>query len=154
VLVGAILFTLFAAFYYWFPKMSGRMMDERLGKWHFWLFLIGFHLTFDFMHVPGILGMPRRIYTYEFDRGWGIWNLIVSSGVIFQVAGVGCFVFNLTWSYFKGAVAGPDPWDAWTLEWTTASPPPSYNFARIPTVASRRPLWDLKHPEDPDSNYE
>jgi cytochrome c oxidase subunit 1 len=154
VLVGAILFTIFSAFYYWFPKMSGRMMNEKLGKWHFWLFLIGFHLTFDFMHIPGILGMPRRIYTYELDRGWGGWNLIVSSGVIFQVLGVGCFVLNLLWSYFKGTIAGPDPWDAWTLEWSTASPPPIYNFATIPTVKSRRPLWDLKHPEDPDSNYE
>ncbi len=78
VLVGSILFCIFAAFYYWFPKMSGRMLNETLGKWHFWLFLIGFHLTFDFMHIPGMLGMPRRIYTYELDRGWGGWNLIVS----------------------------------------------------------------------------
>jgi cytochrome c oxidase subunit 1 len=154
VLVGAILFTIFAAFYYWFPKMSGRMLDETLGKWHFWLFLIGFHLTFDFMHIPGVLGMPRRIYTYEFDRGWGVWNLIVSGGVIFQVVAIGCFVFNLLRSYSKGRIAGPDPWDAWTLEWSTESPPPVYNFAAIPAVQSRRPLWDLKHPEDPDSNYE
>ena len=154
VLVGAILFTIFAAFYYWFPKMSGRMLSETLGRWHFWLFVIGFHLTFDFMHIPGVLGMPRRVYTYEADRGWGIWNLIVSSGVIFQAIAIGCFVFNLVWSYCRGKVAGPDPWDAWTLEWSTASPPPAYNFAVIPTVRSRRPLWDLKHPEDPDSNYE
>ncbi len=154
VLVGAILFTIFAAFYYWFPKMSGRMLNETLGKWHFWLFLIGFHLTFDFMHVPGMLGMPRRIYTYELDRGWGVWNLIISVGAVFQVLGIGCFVYNLLRSYFKGAVAGPDPWDAWTLEWSMPSPPPVYNFAPIPTVQSRRPLWDLKHPEDPDSNYE
>ena len=154
VLVGAILFTIFAAFYYWFPKMSGRMLSETLGRWHFWLFVIGFHLTFDFMHIPGVLGMPRRVYTYEADRGWGIWNLIVSSGVIFQAVAVGCFVFNLVWSYRRGKVAGPDPWDAWTLEWSTASPPPVYNFAVVPAVQSRRPLWDLKHPEDPDSNYE
>jgi cytochrome c oxidase subunit 1 len=154
VLVGAIFFTIFAAFYYWFPKMSGRMLNETLGQWHFWLFLIGFHLTFDFMHIPGVLGMPRRIYTYELDRGWGIWNLIVSSGVVFQGLAVGCFVINLLRSYFKGKIAGPDPWDAWTLEWSTASPPPVYNFATIPAVQSRRPLWDLKHPEDPDSNYE
>jgi cytochrome c oxidase subunit 1 len=154
VLVGAIVFTIFAAFYYWFPKMSGRMLNETLGQWHFWLFLIGFHLTFDFMHIPGVLGMPRRIYTYELDRGWGIWNLIVSSGVVFQGLAVGCFVINLLRSYFKGKIAGPDPWDAWTLEWSTASPPPVYNFATIPAVQSRRPLWDLKHPEDPDSNYE
>ena len=154
VLVGAILFTIFAAFYYWFPKMSGRMMSETLGKWHFWLFLIGFHLTFDFMHIPGMLGMPRRIYTYELDRGWGVWNLIVSTGAVFQALAIACFVINLLRSYFKGKIAGPDPWDAWTLEWSTASPPPVYNFATIPSVQSRRPLWDLKHPEDSDSKYE
>jgi cytochrome c oxidase subunit I len=154
VIVGGILFALFAAFYYWFPKMSGKMYDETLGKWHFWLFLVGFHLTFDFMHVPGVLGMPRRIYTYEPGRGWEVWNMIVSIGVVFQIVGVLIFVFNLVWSYFKGKAAGNDPWDAWTLEWSTASPPPEYNFATIPVVRSRRPLWDLKHPEDPDWKYE
>jgi cytochrome c oxidase subunit 1 len=154
VLVGAILFMIFSAFYYWYPKMTGRMLSERMGKWHFWLFLIGFHLTFDFMHIPGLLGMPRRIYTYEADRGWMIWNMIVSSGAAFQAVATLVFVFNMVWSFFKGPVAGPDPWDAWTLEWSIPSPPPSYNFAEIPTVASRRPLWDLKHPDDPDSDYE
>jgi cytochrome c oxidase subunit I len=154
VIVGAILFGLFAAFYYWFPKMSGRMYNERLGQLHFWLFTIGFHLTFDFMHIPGILGMPRRIYTYEPGRGWDIWNLIVTIGVFFQAAGVLVFVGNLLWSYFRGAIAGSDPWDAWTLEWSTDSPPPAYNFAVTPEVKSRRPLWDLKHPEDPDWRYE
>jgi cytochrome c oxidase subunit 1 len=153
-LVGSILFAMFAAFYYWFPKMSGRMYDETLAKWHFWLFLIGFHLTFDFMHIPGILGMPRRIYTYEPGRGWEIWNLIVTIGVLFQILGVLVFVFNLLRSLVKGKVAGNDPWDAWTLEWSTSSPPPDYNFAEIPVVSSRRPLWDLKHPEDPDWKYE
>jgi cytochrome c oxidase subunit 1 len=154
VLVGAILFMIFAAFYYWYPKFTGRMMSETLGKWHFWLFVIGFHLTFDFMHVPGLLGMPRRIYTYEADRGWGGWNMIVSIGAIFQTAATLIFVYNLIRSYYKGEEAGPDPWDAWTLEWSTSSPPPSYNFAELPTVHSRRPLWDLKHPDDPDTNYE
>jgi len=154
VIVGGILFALFAGFYYWFPKMSGRMLSEKLGKWHFWLFLIGFHLTFDFMHIPGLLGMPRRIYTYEPDRGWDIWNLIVTIGVAFQAAGVLVFVYNLISSYFTGELAGNDPWDAWTLEWSTSSPPPDYNFAKIPVVRSRRPLWDLKHPEDPDWKYE
>ncbi len=154
VIVGGILFALFASFYYWYPKMTGRMMSEKLGKWHFVLFIIGFHLTFDFMHIPGLLGMPRQIYTYEADRGWGTWNLIASIGVIFQIAGVLCFVYNLVSSYYRGKVAGPDPWDAWTLEWSTSSPPPEYNFAVLPTVRSRRPLWDLKHPEDPDSDYE
>ncbi|HEX4319999.1 MAG TPA: cytochrome c oxidase subunit I [Acidobacteriaceae bacterium] len=154
VLVGAILFMIFSAFYYWYPKITGRMMSEKLGKWHFWLFLIGFHLTFDFMHIPGILGMPRRIYTYEADRGWGSLNMIVSIGAAFQAVAVLIFVYNMVKSYFRGFPAGKDPWDAWTLEWTTTSPPPSYNFSVIPTVHSRRPLWDIKHPEDPDTNYE
>jgi cytochrome c oxidase subunit 1 len=154
VIVGGILFALFGAFYYWFPKMTGKMYNETLGKLHFWLFIIGFHLTFDFMHVPGLLGMPRRIYTYEAGRGWEYWNLIVGIGAIIQTIGTLIFVYNLVHSYFRGKIAGPDPWDAWTLEWSTASPPPSYNFAVEPTVGSRRPLWDLKHPEDPDSSYE
>jgi cytochrome c oxidase subunit 1 len=154
VIVGGILFTVFAAFYYWFPKMTGKMCNETLGKLHFWLFLIGFHLTFDFMHVPGLLGMPRRIYTYEPGRGWDVWNLIVTIGVFFQALGTTVFVVNLVWSYFKGRAAGPDPWDAWTLEWSTPSPPPAYNFGSIPMVKSRRPLWDLKHPNDPDWKYE
>jgi cytochrome c oxidase subunit 1 len=154
VIVGGILFTVFGAFYYWFPKMSGRMCNETLGKVHFWLFLIGFHLTFDFMHIPGLLGMPRRIYTYEPGRGWDVWNLIVTIGVVFQALGTTVFVINLLWSCFKGRAAGSDPWDAWTLEWSTPSPPPDYNFASIPAVRSRRPLWDLKHPADPDWKYE
>ena len=154
VLAGAIFFAIFGAFYYWFPKMSGRMYNEALGKAHFWLFLIGFHLTFDFMHIPGILGMPRRIYTYEPGRGWDIWNLIVTIGVLFQALAVVVFAANLLWSCFRGKLAGNDPWDAWTLEWSTSSPPPVYNYAVIPTVRSRRPLWDLKHPEDPDWRYE
>src|ERR1700745_315364 len=106
VIVGAILFAAFAAFYYWFPKMSGRMASETLGKLHFWLFLIGFHLTFDCMHVPGLLGMPRRIYTYEPGRGWDTWNLIVTIGVFFQAAGILVFIANLLWSYFHGETAG------------------------------------------------
>ena len=154
VLVGAILFALFAAFYYWYPKITGRMMSETLGKWHFILFLVGFHLTFDFMHIPGLLGMPRRIYTYEAGRGWEGWNIIVGIGAFFQAAGTLVFVYNMLRSYKTGKAAGPDPWDAWTLEWSTTSPPPEYNFAVTPTVHSRRPLWDLKHPEDLDSDYE
>ena len=134
VIVGGILFALFGAFYYWYPKMTGRMLSERLGKWHFWLFLIGFHLTFDVMHIPGILGMPRRIYTYEPGRGWDTLNLIVSIGAFIQAIAILVFVANLIISYFKGADAGNDPWDAWTLEWSTSSPPPAYNFATVPTV--------------------
>jgi cytochrome c oxidase subunit 1 len=154
VIVGGILFSLFGAFYYWYPKMTGRMLNETLGKWHFWLFAIGFHVTFDLMHIPGILGMPRRIYTYEPGRGWEQWNLWVSIGAMIQTVSILCFVVNLIWSYFRGRPAGNDPWDAWTLEWAVSSPPPVYNFAVIPEVRSRRPLWDLKHPEDPDWKYE
>jgi cytochrome c oxidase subunit I len=154
VIVGGILFCVFAGFYYWFPKVTGRMYSEALAKAHFWLFVVGFHLTFDFMHVPGLLGMPRRIYTYEPGRGWDVWNLIVTVGVFFQAAGVLVFVLNLIRSYLRGRPAGNDPWDAWTLEWSTTSPPPEYNFAPIPVVKSRRPLWDVKHPEDPDWKYE
>jgi cytochrome c oxidase subunit 1 len=154
VLVGAITFCIFAGFYYWYPKVTGRMLSETLGKWHFWLFVIGFHVTFDTMHIPGILGMPRQIYTYDPGRGWETWNMIVSFGGFIQGIAVLIFVVNLARSYFKGKIAGPDPWDAWTLEWTTTSPPPVYNFATEPVVNSRRPLWDLKHPEDPDSSYE
>jgi len=154
VIVGGILFALFGAFYHWFPKMTGRMYNERLAQLHFWLFVIGFHLTFDFMHIPGLLGMPRRIYTYEPGRGWDLLNLIVTVGVAFQAAAVLVFVVNLAISRWFGQRAGNDPWDAWTLEWLTSSPPPGYNFADEPTVQSRRPLWDLKHPDDPDWKYE
>jgi cytochrome c oxidase subunit 1 len=154
VLIGGLLFTIFAAIYYWYPKAIGRMLSKKLGLWHFWLFLIGFHLTFGPQHISGILGMPRRIYTYEPGRGWEIYNMISSIGVIFQAAGVLCLVANVLWSLRHGTPAGDDPWDAWTLEWATTSPPPEYNFETLPEVRSRRPLWDLKHPEDPDWRYE
>ncbi len=154
VLVGAIITAIFGGIYYWFPKVTGRMLSERLGKWHFWLFTIGFHVTFDTMHIPGILGMPRSIYTYEADRGWGTLNMIVSIGGIIQGIAVLIFLWNIIVSLRSDKEAGNDPWDAWTLEWATSSPPPEYNFAADPVVNSRRPLWDLKHPEDPDWKYE
>ena len=154
VLIGGLLFTIFAAIYYWYPKVTGRMLSERVGRWHFWLFAIGFNLTFLPQHVSGILGMPRRIYTYDADRGLELWNALSTAGVPFQIAGVLLLVLNMAWALRKGAPAGDDPWDAWTLEWSTSSPPPAYNFETIPTVRSRRPLWDLKHPNDPDWRYE
>jgi cytochrome c oxidase subunit 1 len=154
VLVGAIVFCIFAAIYYWYPKVTGRMLSEKIGKWHFWLFLIGFHVTFDPMHFVGLLGMPRSIYTYEANRGWGTLNMIISIGAFLQAIAALIFVWNLIDSYFHGEKAGHDPWDAWTLEWSTPSPPPPYNFATEPVVRSRRPLWDLKHPNDPDWKYE
>ena len=154
VLIGGMMFCVFGGIYYWYPKATGRMLNKKLGLWHVILFFIGFHLTFDTMHLPGLLGMPRRIYTYEPGRGWEILNLITSIGVIFQIAGVGCLALNILRSARKGEKAGDDPWDGWTLEWATTSPPPEYNFETVPAVRSARPLWDSKHPEDPDWKYE
>jgi len=154
VLIGAIVFNVFAGIYYWYPKATGRMMSETLGKWHFWLFLIGFHVTFDTMHFVGFEGMPRWIYTYPADRGWQHLNLVISIGGLIQAVAILVFAWNLISSLFIGKKAGNDPWDAWTLEWITPSPPPVYNFATEPVVHSRRPLWDLKHPEDPDWKYD
>jgi cytochrome c oxidase subunit 1 len=154
VLIGGILFNIFAALYYWFPKATGRMLSETLGRWHFWLLVIGFNLTFVTLHVAGILGMPRRIYTYPADRGWDLWNLVATLGVPMQAGAVLLFLINVIISLRRGQPAGDDPWDAWTLEWTTTSPPPPYNFETLPEVRSRRPLWDLKHPDDPDWVHE
>jgi cytochrome c oxidase subunit 1 len=148
------LFTLFAAVYYWFPKATGRMLSETLGKWHFWLLVIGFHVTFDPLHFAGLLGMPRRIYTYPAGRGWDGFNYFSSWGVAIQAVAILIFVWNIIDSLVRGQKAGNDPWDAWTLEWATTSPPSEYNFAELPEVRSSRPLWDLKHPEDPDWKYE
>jgi cytochrome c oxidase subunit 1 len=154
VLIGGLVFTIFAAIYYWFPKATGRMLSERLGRWHFWLLVVGFNMTFLTMHIPGLLGMPRRIYTYPADRGWEIWNLITTLGVPLQGIAILIFVANVALALWRGERAGDDPWDAWTLEWATTSPPPDYNFETIPVVGSRRPVWDLKHPEDPDGPHE
>ena len=154
VLVGAIVFCIFGGLYYWYPKATGRLMSQALGKWHFWLFAIGFHITFDTMHFLGLLGMPRSIYTYQPDRGWNFLNLVVSIGGLIQGIAVLIFAYNFIISYWRGQVAGDDPWDAWTLEWATSSPPPVYNFEEPPEVHSRRPLWDAKHPDDPDWEYE
>ena len=153
-LTGSFVFCFFAAIYYWFPKIIGRMLSEKLGKWHFWLFFIGFHMTFDTMHFVGMLGMPRSIYTFEPDRGWNTLNMIVSLGGFIQAIAVLILVWNIVDSFLHGPLAGNDPWDAWTLEWSTPSPPPPYNFATDPVVRSRRPLWDIKHPNDPDWKYE
>jgi cytochrome c oxidase subunit 1 len=154
VLIGGTLFGTFAGLHYWYPKLTGRMLSERLARWQFWLLYTGFILTFGPMHISGMLGMPRRIYTYDADRGWAFLNQLTTLGALIQVPSFAIFVYNVFASLRNGRRAGDDPWDAWTLEWSTTSPPPAYNFETVPTVRSRRPLWDLKHPDDPDWKYE
>jgi len=147
VLFGGAIFGLFAGVYYWFPKITGRRLHEGLGKWHFWLMFIGMNLVFMPMHILGIEGMPRRIYTYSTGRGWEIWNFIETIGALIIAVSVLIFVVNFFVSLRKEATNEADPWDAFTLEWKTASPPPAYNFAEIPSVRGRRPLWDEKYPD-------
>jgi cytochrome c oxidase subunit I len=142
VLVGANLFPVLAGFYYWLPKMTGRMMSERLGMISFWTILIGFNATFFPMHFLGLLGMPRRIYTYSGGMGWGEWNLAMTCGAFLLAAGIALSVINFVVSAKYGRPAGPNPWNADTLEWSTPSPPPPYGSVHIPTVQSRHPLWD------------
>jgi cytochrome c oxidase subunit I+III len=142
VLLGGAVFPLFGGFYYWYPKVTGRLLSEKLGKWNFWLFFVGFNITFFPMHHLGLHGMPRRVYTYPLEAGWGGLNLLSSLGAATIAASMLVFVVNVVVSYRRGAVAGNNPWGASTLEWATASPPPSYNFARVPVLASREPLWE------------
>jgi cytochrome c oxidase subunit I+III len=142
VLIGGAVFPLLGAVYYWFPKFTGRMMSERLGCWAFWLIFIGFHLTFFPMHILGLEGMPRRIYTYQPDLPWHGINLFVSVSAVILAAGFLIFFIDAIISARSGKPAGDNPWDAPTLEWATSSPPPAYNFAYIPVVGSANPLWD------------
>ena len=142
VLVGGAVFPLIAAVYYWFPKITGRMMSERLGRWAFWLIFIGFNLTFFPMHILGLQGMPRRIYTYQPDLPWTGLNLFASASAAILTAGFLLFFIDAIRSMRSGTPSGPNPWDAGTLEWATSSPPPSYNFARIPVVYGAYPLWE------------
>ena len=144
VLIGINVFPVVAAFYYWIPKITGRMMDERLARWNFWTMFIGFNLAFFPMHIAGLLGMPRRVYTYPASAGWDTINLITTVGSFVFAVGVLLFVVNLVVSLRHGAIAGPDPWNAGTLEWSVPSPPPPYNFAVLPTVRSRLPLWEAQ----------
>jgi cytochrome c oxidase subunit I len=142
VLIGGSLFPLFAAFYYWFPKWTGRMLDEGLGKLNFWLFFIGFNLAFFPMHQLGLEGMTRRIYTYSPETGWGNMNLLATIGAGILGLSVVTFLANVLRSAKNGALAGDNPWGASTLEWATTSPPQSYNFLYPPTVRGRDPLWE------------
>jgi cytochrome c/quinol oxidase subunit I len=142
VLIGINVFPVVGGIYYWFPKFTGRMMDEKLGKWSFWVMFIGFNIGFFPMHWAGLLGMPRRVYTYSSRMGWDGVNMITSIGSFVFAIGVLIFLVNVVISLKRGARASANPWDAATLEWATSSPPPAYNFAVIPTVASRHPLWE------------
>ncbi len=148
VLFGGTVFAAFAGIYYWFPKWTGKMLSETLGKWQFWIMLIGFNLTFMPMHLLGMDGMPRRVYTYGSGLGWDIWNELETIGSFIIAIAILIFIWNVVISMIKGKTAGNDPWDGFTLEWTTSSPPPRYDFAKIPTVHSLRPLWDQKHGAD------
>lgn len=145
VLIGGVTFPIFAALYYWMPKFSGKLLDEKLGKWHFWLTFIGFNVAFFPMHIVGLLGMPRRVYTYQAGLGWDIYNIISTIGAFIFAAGILVFVWNFIATHFNGSrQASDNPWDGDTLEWATSSPPINYGFRRLPIVHSRHPLWEQK----------
>jgi heme/copper-type cytochrome/quinol oxidase subunit 3 len=151
VLFGGTAFLLMMGIYYWVPKMTGRMLSERIGNWNFWLMTIGFNLTFFPMHF--LVAMPRRVYTWT-DTSWTLFNVAATIGAFILATSVGFFLFNVFYSLRRGKIAGPNPWNAYTLEWALPSPPPSYGFVETPVVRSRRPLWDLAHPDMPDWQHE
>jgi len=141
---GGAIFPVFAGLYYWFPKITGRMLNESMGKFSFWLVFIGFNMTFFVQHALGLSGMPRRIYTYQPGMGWSTYNLISTIGSFILGAGVVLTVTNVARSLHVGRIAGPDPWKANTLEWFTTSPPPVNNFDEIPRVRSVEPMRDIR----------
>ncbi|MBI2872836.1 MAG: cytochrome c oxidase subunit I [Chloroflexi bacterium] len=145
VLFGGSLLALFAGAYYWFPKITGRLLHEGLGRLHFWLTIVALNVTFFPMHFLGLDGMPRRIYTYDPSMGWDLWNMVATIGAFMLAVSVLVFVFNLVTSLRRGERAGNDPWDGRTLEWTVPSPPPAHNFDTIPVVRSRDAFWEEKH---------
>ncbi|HKG23690.1 MAG TPA: cbb3-type cytochrome c oxidase subunit I, partial [Blastocatellia bacterium] len=141
VLIGGAVFPLFGGLYYWLPKITGRMLSERAGRWNFLLMFIGFNMTFFPMHQLGLKGMPRRVYTYLPESGWGNLNLLATLGGAVMTVGIVVFIGNVFWSRRHGEHAGDNPWGASTLEWATSSPPPSYTFLHIPIVQGREALW-------------
>ena len=140
-MIGGAVFPLFGAFYYWFPKAYGRSLSERLGRWNFALMFTGFHLTFFPMHILGLHGMPRRVYTYGPETGWGNLNALASVGALVLAVSVALFIVNVILTLRRAADAPANPWHAEGLEWATSSPPPSFNFADIPVVQGRYALW-------------
>jgi cytochrome c oxidase subunit 1 len=150
VLFGGSVMGLFAGVYYWFPKVTGRLLDERLGKLHFWLMFAGFNLTFGPMHILGLQGQPRRTYTYDEGMGWDLWNAVATAGALTIAASILVFIGNVRRTLRSPVRAPEDPWDARTLEWATSSPPPEYNFARIPVCRSVDSFWHDKYAEDDD----
>jgi heme/copper-type cytochrome/quinol oxidase subunit 1 len=153
VLFGGTFFAVMAGFFYWFPKATGRVLSEKLGHWQFWLMFVGFNMTFLIQHVLGIMGMPRRVSTYPDLPYWGLFNMISTIGAFILALGVLLFVVNIFATLRNGEPAGNNPWNAWTLEWATTSPPPVYNFETVPPIRGRRPLWDLEHPEQADGDH-
>jgi cytochrome c oxidase subunit I len=150
VLFGGLVLAIFGGFYYWFPKLTGRFLDERLGKVNFWTMLVGFNLTFFPMHIVGLVGMPRRTYRYDDGLGWDFLNLLETIGSFVIALSVLVFIVNVVVSRRNGEAAGDDPWDARTLEWSIPSPPPEFNFAEIPEVEARDDFWHRKYTEDDD----
>lgn len=144
VLIGGSLFALLAGITYWFPKITGRLLSERWGTWVFWLFFVGFNVTFFPMHLLGLQGMPRRVYTYSPEMGWQMGNLVSTIGAFVLAVAILLFMIGVGWGLRRGASAGNDPWDGRTLEWSIASPPPVYNFQVLPTVTDRDPFWVAK----------
>jgi cytochrome c oxidase subunit 1/cytochrome c oxidase subunit I+III len=147
VAIGGTAFAVLGALHYWFPKMSGRMLSERLGKANFWLMVIGFNMTFFVQHFLGIMGMPRRVFTYPDLPGWAALNLVSTIGAVLMGLASLLLVINILVSLRSGKLAGDNPWEGWSLEWATTSPPPHDNFSEVPIITGRRPLWDLTHPE-------
>jgi cytochrome c oxidase subunit 1 len=148
VLFGGAIFGLFAGIYYWFPKFTNRLLHEGWGKLHFWLMFIGFNLTFQPMMISGLLGMPRRIQSYPEGQGWDLWNMLATIGAFTIALSILVFIFNAILSLRSKEEAGEDPWNGRTLEWTIPSPPPPYNFAKIPVVHSVDAFWHQKYAED------
>ena len=147
VLIAGTVFAVFAGIYYWFPKVTGRLLSDRMGIVQFWLTIVGFSLTFLPMYALGLMGMPRRVYTYAPDVGWNTLNMVSSIGGYILATSFVIFIYNIVRSARSGEVAGDNPWRAWTLEWATTSPPPHGNFRWLPPIRSPRPLWDLEQAE-------